>query len=184
MKKLLAALSLALLTLVAVPTVATAAGYVPSGNVSVSGTPTPGGTTAVGFSAGSFTSGETVTYSVSGNTTATLSAVKAAILTTFSKPAAADGSASVNVALPSNASGTYTLTATGQTSGNVGTASLTVVPQNAQGNQNQNGQGSASLANTGATMPILLVWIGAGALLLGAAIVGTLMFVRRQKRNA
>ncbi|WP_415853789.1 hypothetical protein [Sinomonas sp. G460-2] len=183
MKKLFAALSIAVLALVAVPTVASAAGYVPGGNVTVSGTPSPGATTPVGFAAGSFTGGETVTYSVSGNTTVTLSVVKAAVLTSLNKTAAADGSASVNVTLPSNASGTYTLTATGQTSGNVGTAALTVVPGNAQGNQNQNSQG-ASLANTGATLPILLIWIAAGALVLGGAIVGTLMFVRRQRSNA
>jgi hypothetical protein len=30
---------------------------------------------------------------------------------------------------------------------------------------------------------MLMIWIGAGALILGAAIVGTLAFVRRQRQN-
>lgn len=188
MKKLLAVLAVTLMTVFAVPTTAQAAGYVPNGNITIVGTPTPGGTVTVNFAAGSFAGGETVSYSVSGNTSVTLAIVKAAVLTSLNKPAGANGSASVDVTLPTNASGTYTLTATGQTSGNIGTASITVVPAagGAQGNQAQGAQDQqgASLANTGATMPFLLVWIAAGALVLGAAVVATLMFVRRQRSNA
>ncbi|WP_422935383.1 hypothetical protein [Sinomonas sp. P47F7] len=184
LKKALAVLSFALLALVAAPAAANAAGYVPSGNVTVSGNATPGGTVTVGFAAGSFAANETVSVSVNGDTAVTLSAVKAAVLTTFTKSASASGSFSVNVTLPSNATGTYTLTATGLTSGNVGTASITTVPASAGNASLANTSGGAALANTGATLPMLMIWIGAGALVLGVAIVGTLTFVRRQRRNA
>jgi hypothetical protein len=140
-----------------------------------------------------------VAVSVSGNTSVTLSVVKAAVLTTFTKQAASNGSLSVSVTFPTDASGTYTLTATGLTSGNVGTASITIVPASGGTLANTGGStgtlantggsepglaNTGSLANTGATLPMLMIWIGAGALVLGAAIVGTLAFVRRQRQDA
>ncbi|WP_138416425.1 hypothetical protein [Sinomonas gamaensis] len=196
LKKALAVLALAGLALFGTSTAANAAGYVPSGNVTVTGNAAPGGTVTVNFAAGSFSGNESVAVSVSGNTGVTLSVVKAAVLTSFTKQAAANGSLSVNVTFPTDASGTYTLTATGLTSGNVGTASITIVP--AAGGTLANTGGTAAntgtlantggsepaLANTGATLPMLMIWIGAGALILGAAIIGTLAFVRRQRQNA
>lgn len=185
LKKTLAVLTFAILAFVAVPSAANAAGYVPNNNVTVTGNAVPGGTVTVNFAVSSFAPNESVAVSVSGNTTATLSVVKAAVLTSLTKQASANGSLSVNVTLPSNASGTYTLTATGRTSGNVGTASITTVPANTANLANTGGTvASGNLANTGATLPMLMIWIGSGALILGVAIVGTLTFVRRQRRNA
>jgi hypothetical protein len=195
LKKTLAVLALAGLALFGTSTAANAAGYVPSGNVTVTGDAVPGGTVTVNYAAGSFAPNESVAVSVSGNTTVTLSVVKAAVLTSFTKQASSNGALSVNVTFPADASGTYTLTATGLTSGNVGTASITIVP--ASGGTLANTGGTAAnnstlantagsepaLANTGATLPMLMIWIGAGALILGAAIVGTLAFVRRQRQN-
>ena len=188
LKKALAVLSFAVLALVAVPSAANAAGYVPSNNVTVTGNAVPGGTVTVNFAAGSFAPNESVAVSVSGNTSVTLSAVKAAVLTTFTKQASSTGALSENVTFPTNASGTYTLTATGLTSGNVGTASITIVPASGNvasaGTANNLANSGSNLANTGATLPMLMIWIGAGALVLGAAIVGTLTFVRRQRHSA
>ena len=190
LKKALAVLSFAILALVAVPSAANAAGYVPNNNVTVAGAAVPGGTVTVNFASGSFAPSESVATSVSGNTGVTLSVVKAVVLTSFTKQASATGALSVNVSLPTNASGTYTLTSTGLTSGNVGTASITVVPAssgsvaNAGSAANNLANSGANLANTGATLPMLMIWIGSGALILGVAIVGTLTFVRRQRRQA
>lgn len=193
LKKALAVLSFAVLAFVAAPSAANAAGYVPNNNVTVTGDAVAGGTVTVNFAANSFAANESVAVSVSGNTAVTLSVVKAAVLTSFTKQASSTGALSVNVTFPTNASGTYTLTATGLTSGNVGTASITIVPAvsgnlantgttaNTSGNLANTG---GNLANTGATLPMLMIWIGAGALILGVAIVGTLTFVRRQRRNA
>lgn len=193
LKKALAVLSFAVLAFVAAPSAANAAGYVPNNNVTVTGDAVAGGTVTVNFAANSFAANESVAVSVSGNTAVTLSVVKAAVLTSFTKQASSTGALSVNVTFPTNASGTYTLTATGLTSGNVGTASITIVPPvsgnlantgttaNTSGNLANTG---GNLANTGATLPMLMIWIGAGALILGVAIVGTLTFVRRQRRSA
>ena len=199
LKKALAVLALAGMALFGTSTAANAAGYVPSGNVSVSGAAVPGGTVTVGFAAGSFSPNESVAISVSGDTAVTLSIVKAAVLTSITKQASASGALSVNVTLPTNATGTYTLTATGLSSGNVGTASITTVPASGGTLANTGGStgtlantggsepglaNTGSLANTGATLPMLMIWIGAGALVLGGAIVGTLAFVRRQRQDA
>ena len=180
-KKTLAAIVLSLVAVVAIPTAANAAGYVPSGNVSVSGSATPGGTDTVSFGAGSFNGSENVSFSVTGNGTATLSTFRAATVS-LTKQASASGAVSVNVTLPSNASGTYTVTATGLTSGNVGTASITVSPaDSAVGGSSNSGNG---LADTGSTVPMLLVWGAAGAIILGFALFFVRGLVRRQRARA
>ncbi|MEA9999651.1 hypothetical protein QN367_11115 [Cryobacterium sp. RTS3] len=136
---------------------------------------TAGSTVTVGFSDGSFTGGETVSIAVSGSGTATLSVVKAATAT-ISKTATAAGAVSVKVALPTDATGSYSLTATGATSGLVGTSTITIVAADA---------GSAqALASTGYSAPIVLIWGAAGALFLGIALVVVLSIVRRQRANA
>ena len=62
------ALLLALVTLAAVPTTATAVGYVPDGSrtILVSGTPAPGGIVFVEFAGAYFEPGEGVAFTVAG----------------------------------------------------------------------------------------------------------------------
>jgi hypothetical protein len=175
LKKTLAAAVLAFVAVVATPIAANAAGYVPSGNVTVSGPTTPGGTNAVSFADGSFTGGETVTFTVTGSGTATISAFHAATVSA-TKVATASGAVTANVKLPANATGTYTLTATGQTSGNIGTAALTVVPADPST--------AAALPHTGSTLPMLLIWIAGGAVALGLALFLVLGLARRQRARA
>ena len=187
LKKALAVLAVAVAALVAAPSAANAA-YVVSNNITVAGDAVPGGTVTVNFAAGSFAPNEEVSASVTGNTAVTLSVVKAAVTTQFTKQASATGAVSFNVTLPADASGTYTLTAKGLTSGNIGTATITVVPASVANTGNtgtsasMGNAGGAALAETGASLPMLMVWIGAGALVLGVAIVATLGFVRKQRR--
>jgi hypothetical protein len=176
-KKTLAVIALAVLAVFAVPAAANAAGYVPDGNIVVSGAPTPGGTVVVDFTGGSFTPGEDVSFAVTGSGTATLSVLKAGTATIV-KPASSTGAASVNVKLPAAATGSYTTTATGLTSGTVGTATLTVVSADSGTTDTTTGTG---LASTGYNTPVLLIWAAAGALLLGIALVVVLSFVRRRR---
>jgi len=178
-KKTIAALALALLAVFAVPAAANAAGYVPEGNVTVSGTIAPGSPVNVAFAGGSFTAGEDVSFSVTGEGTATLAIVKAATAS-VTKSATSNGAASIVVSLPAGATGTYTTTATGATSGNVGTAAITVAAADA-------GAGAATgnskdLASTGFNGSVLLI-AAAGILILGAAVVA-LSIVRRKRANA
>lgn len=182
-KKTLAAIVLSLVAVVAIPTAANAAGYVPSGDVSVSGSATPGGTDTVSFGAGSFNGSENVSFSVTGNGTATLSTFRAATVT-LTKQASASGAVSVNVTLPSNASGTYTVTATGLTSGNVGTAAITVSPADSAVGGSSSSNSGNGLADTGSTVPMLLIWGAAGAIILGFALFFVRGLVRRQRARA
>ena len=175
-KKAFAVIALAILAIFAVPAAASAAGYVPADNVSVVGTVSAGGTVAVNFSSGSFTGGEQVSFAVTGSGTVTLSVFKAATVTLV-KSATAGGAASVNVTLPVDATGSYTTTATGLSSGTVGTATLTVAAADS-------GSVGEGLSGTGYDAPVLLIWGAAGSLLLGIALIVVLGVVRRQRAKA
>lgn len=180
-KKTFATIALAVLAVFAVPAAANAAGYVPESSVVVSGTVAPGATVAVAFTEGSFTAGESVSFAVTGSGTATLSVVKAATVS-LTKSATSAGAASVNVVLPADATGTYTTTATGLTSGTVGTAAISLPAADAAAGSGASANGG--LASTGYDAPMLVIWAAAGALLLGVALMVALTVVRRQRANA
>jgi hypothetical protein len=170
-KKALASAGIALALLIATPVAANAA-YVPAGNATVSdSTPVAGQAVTVGFGTGSFTAGEQVSFSVTGEGAVTIAAITTASVT---KTATAAGAASAVVTLPANATGTYTVTATGLTSGRVGTAALTVVAAAADG-----GSGSVTLPFTGGTLPIAAIWIASGVLVLGVVLLSVVGIRRR-----
>lgn len=171
-KKAFAAIVLAILAIFAVPSAASAAGYTPVINITITGNATAGGTVNIIFNIGSFTPGETVAFGVNGAGATTLGTVKAANITS-SKVASTQGATNLKVTLPKNASGTYNVTATGLTSGVVGTATITTVAAD--------GAASVGLANTGYQTPVLLIWGAAGALLLGISLIVVLTIVRRQR---
>ena len=172
-KKTLAVIALAFLAIFAVPAAANAAAYVPTGNVSISGSSTAGSEQIVSFTDGSFTPGETVSFAVTGEGFATSTM-------TLTGTANAQGGVTFEFTLPADANGSYSITATGATSGNVGAATVTVAAADA---------GTAvgtddGLASTGYEAPVLLIWGAAGALLLGIALVLALSIARRQKATA
>ncbi|MBF4582930.1 sortase [Curtobacterium sp. VKM Ac-2865] len=180
MKKLIAAVVLAGAALIATPAAANAAGYVPTSNVSVSGSSVAGGTTVINFGPGSFVGNETVNISVTGAGAVTLGALPT---TTVSKAYVASASGAVNprITLPAGASGTYTLTATGATSGNVGTAAVTATPAAGAAAVGGAGSGTGSLAFTGGTISALALWVGGGAVVLGGGLLVVRGSVRRQR---
>lgn len=183
MKKLIAAVVLAGAALLATPAAANAAGYTPDSNVSVSGSYTAGGTAVVNFSTGAFQDNETVNVQVTGAGAVTLGALPT---TTVSKTytAAADGSLAVKVSFPQGASGTYSLTATGATSGVVGYASFTVAPADAAAAANGAGAGTdGTLAFTGGTISALALWVAGGAVVLGGGLLLVRGSVRRQRET-
>lgn len=183
LKKLIAAALLVVVGVFAVPAAANAAGYVPTSNISVSGAATPGGTIVTGFAAGSFTPSETVSFSVTGSGLATLSAATATA--SITKQADASGATALNVKLPAGATGTYSVTATGQTSGNVATAAITVAPVDAAAAGGSTvADPSGALAFTGSNGSMLMIWAAAGAVMLGIALMLVLTLVRRQRANA
>ncbi|MCA5924710.1 MULTISPECIES: hypothetical protein [Curtobacterium] len=184
MKKLIAAVVLAGAALLATPAVANAAGYTPDSDVSVSGTAVAGGTASVNFTAGAFQDNETVNVQVTGAGAVTLGALP---ITTVSKTytADSDGSLDVNVTFPQGASGTYSLTATGATSGVVGSAAFTVAPVDAAGVPVAGaGDGTdGTLAFTGSTVSALALWVAGGAVVLGGGLLLVRGSVRRQRES-
>jgi hypothetical protein len=176
-KKIIAGAGIALVALFAAPAAAQAV-YAPDESITVTGSPTPGGTVTVAIDA-AFTPGEDVSFTLTGENAsdATLAVFRAAVETkSLTKAANADGSTSVDVTLPTNASGSYTITATGLESGVVGTAAITVVAADGAGNGAGDDDG---LAVTGGTA-ITTIWIAGGALALGAA----LLMIRSMRRKA
>jgi hypothetical protein len=180
MKKIIAAIVLAGAALIATPAAANAAGYVPTSNVTVTGSTVAGGTTIINFGPGSFVGNETVNISVTGAGAVTLGALPT---TTVSKAyvASASGAVTPRVTLPVGASGTYTLTATGATSGNVGTAAVTATPAAGAAAVGGAGSGTGSLAFTGGTISALALWVGGGAVVLGGGLLVVRGSVRRQR---
>jgi hypothetical protein len=143
---------------------ASAADYTPE----VAGGPTtlsPGG--AGTFTFVDFAPGEAVTITLTGESAnaATLAAVSAVSSTSIVKNASATGAVSVTVNLPSNASGTYTLTAAGA-SGSPST-SFTV---------------PAALGATGADISPIMLWGAVGIVGLGVIALIAVSAVRRSRR--
>ena len=176
--KLLAVVALATGALFLGPAAAQAA-YVPAADITVTGAVAAGGTVNVEFAAGSFANSETVSVALSCDTTETTTST-----------ATATGALSLAVVLPADASGTCTLTATGLTSGDIGTVALTI--ETADGGSGtgvtDGGAGADSgdeLADTGASdSSMLLIWGASGVLLLGVALVIVMTTVRRQRADA
>ena len=177
-KKSLATAALAVVAVFAFVPAANAADYVAASLTSVTdSTPTPGSATTVSFAATAFVSGEKVSFTAEGTPAATLSVVKAALSNTVTKTASTTGAVAAVITVPKNATGVYTVTAKGESSGNVGTAVLTVAAADA-------GTAAKGLASTGFDAPVLVIWGAAGLLILGAALVAVRISVRRQHAAA
>ncbi|KQO62320.1 hypothetical protein [Curtobacterium sp. Leaf261] len=183
MKKLITAVVIAAAALIAVPTAANAAGYVPTGSVTVSNSVVAGGTTTVNIAAGAFVGNETVNITVTGAGAATIGALPTTTVRA-TKTASSNGSLAIAVTPPVGGSGTYSLTATGATSGNVATTALTVVPSAAGGAAASATNPGTGLAFTGSTVPALVGWAAGGAIALGVALMVVMGLVRRQRNAA
>ncbi|WP_127792785.1 hypothetical protein [Agromyces sp. LHK192] len=128
------------------------------------------------------TVGEVGTMTFSGlapSTPSTATVDDAVTITAVLKAATAtkptDASGTVSYSVSSNTPGTYTVTATaGQY---VATGTLTVVPADTAG-------AGTGLSATGFDLPVLWMWIGGGALILGAALVIVLTTVRRSRTES
>lgn len=160
LKKILATLTIALGTLLAVPVAAHAAGYVAADLIAVSGDQQAGGEVSVAFDDGAFENSERVSVAVTGEGDVTFGTLRAATVDAV-RSATSVGALDLTVVLPTDATGSYTLTATGLSSQSVGTATITVVAAD----------GSATLPSAGFDVPMLALYGAGAALLLGAALV-------------
>lgn len=172
-RKIIAGAGIALVALFAAPAAAQAV-YAPSEDVIVTGEPTPGSTITVTFDE-IFAANTEVSAQVSGNGQPTIAVFRAGV-DSATKVSNAEGTVAFNVTLPTDATGTYTVTAT---DGDIiATAAITVVAADGSGSGagDDNGDG---LAVTGGTA-LTTIWIAAGALGLGIA----LLLVRTLRRKA
>lgn len=150
--------------LFAAPAVAQA--YTPTGPNTTTITITAGGT----YDFSGFTAGADVTFTLVGENAAGASLAYAKLAVNSSSPvtktASETGVATVSVTLPSNASGSYELSATGtRASSEAG--------------------GSSTLPSTGGDSDSLLgIWIGGGALVLAGATIAVGASVRRGRQQA
>ncbi|MDQ1123301.1 hypothetical protein [Microbacterium trichothecenolyticum] len=177
MIRAVAALSLAAAALMA-PTAANA--YTDPAPVSVSpSTATPGGTVIFTTTQAPFQGSEQIAISINGANANSVTLGSVAAQTNNSLSTAADnGKLNVKIKLPSNASGTYYLTFTGQTSKTVLHASLVVSPANSASNPAKGGLAVTGF-DAGRTTGL---WVAGGALVAagGAVAIGTI--VRRRRR--
>ncbi len=167
---------LAAIAIFALPTAANAA-YVPANQGGAGTTQSaPGAPETVAFTAGAFSNSEQVRVTVTGDPEAALGVVRALASNTKDYPATRSGALSFTVTVPTNApaNAVYNVTATGVTSGNVGTHTITVVTADSK----------KGLAFTGGTVPVVIIWGGAGVLLLGIALLVVFGVVRRQRLSA
>jgi hypothetical protein len=167
----------------AVPTAASA--YTPSPDAGVTdSTVAPGGTFTFFVEPEAFVPGETVSISITGESAsgASLAFVKFAVETQVLGTATANaegGLDGVQISLPANASGLYTITATSPSNPAGVSATVTAVTGG-----NDNGDDD-DLATTGADSEALLaLWVGGGALLLVGGGIAVASAVRRNKQNA
>lgn len=184
-RKTFAALAVAVVALVASPVAAIAApssscagvkteGYANGVTVTVdSPTVGPGGTVQVVWSDGYFVDSSPVTIEVEGN-----NAAEALIETStgsgsgsLATTASATGGLTASVTLPTNATGSYAITAVSTQS--CGGVEVSVV------NPAGTGSGAEVLAFTGGTLPVVLIVTGAGALVFGAILLMVRIRARR-----
>ena len=177
-KKLIAGAGIAVLVIFGTSLAANAAPgdtYVADDAIVVANsTPVAGEAVDVGFADGAFNNGEEVNFQVEGEGTATLAMVKAAVVS-LTKTASGTGAVSVTVTLPANATGTYAVTATGVTSGTVGTAELTVAAVDADN--------TTTPPSTSGQLPVALFWI-VGSLITLGVILMIIFGVRRRRALA
>jgi hypothetical protein len=184
-KKILAALAVTAGLLLAAPAAANATNYTDgaqcSFDVSVVST---GGTASLICIPGTWTPGESITWSVSGPSGTTLASFDGtANSSTFSKHANADGSDVLTVALPQGASGTYSITGIGQTSGHECTASLTVLPADQASTVLDPGS-TDGLAHTGSVVSAGVAWMGGSLVVLGLIALAVVGWLRKAKTTS
>ncbi|MGR6743331.1 LPXTG cell wall anchor domain-containing protein [Microbacterium arborescens] len=174
--KAAAASAIAAAAVFAAPAIANAYTPAPVGGSSV--TVTAGGTATIAFN--NFEPNESVTGTLTGENAAagSVAFVKFAVTSTSTtKVANAAGEVAFQVTLPANATGEYTLTATGTVSG---ASTVTIAVPAAAGGAG----GSGTLPATGGDNAALLgLWIGGGALALAGGSIAVASTVRRH-RNA
>lgn len=186
-KKYLAALIVGAAVALSAPVAANAAPYTSGGSCSISPTTVGAGDSAtLTCSPGTFKSSETVDYTVSGDngSGANLASYRTGTSSAHAaKSAGGDGSAVLQITVPKNASGAYTITGTGETSSAASGATVTVIPADAPAGAKTATISTTSntIASTGSTIAAIIVWIGGALIVLGLLVLALLAAARRRR---
>lgn len=184
LKKISAVVILAAASLFFIPLPATAESYVPVGaGGSSTLTVVAGAANPVAFGGDTFVGGEPVTVTVIGTPDATLGMVKVDVSRTYS--ASKGGGLQFTVTIPKSASASsYSINAKGASNR---TASFTINSTPTDSALAVTGGGKSAdsaLALTGGNLPVVIIWGGAGILILGVALLIVFNVVRRQRIRA
>ncbi|MFF1633442.1 hypothetical protein [Leifsonia sp. NPDC058248] len=193
-KKLVVALLLGAAVALAAPAAANAEPYTKGGSCSISPiTVVAGGTTTLTCSSGTFQPSESVAYTVSGENGADASLASYRTGTSSAhatKISSSNGGAVLQITVPSEASGAYTVTGTGETSHADAAATVTVVPADASAGASASGDGSSTsatgsstIASTGSVVASYIAWIGGALVVLGLIALVIVAAARRRHAN-
>ncbi|KRC52096.1 hypothetical protein ASE16_03310 [Leifsonia sp. Root227] len=176
-KKFLAALIIGAAIALAAPAAANAVPYTHGGDCSISpSTVAAGGTSTMTCAPGTFKPSEGVQYVVSGKdaSKATLSA---------DPTATTAGGSQVQVTVPQDATGAYTVTATGASSQAASAVTVTVLPADVPASTSSSGS-STGLASTGSTIGWSIAWIGGALVVLGLIVLSLIAAARRRAHQS
>lgn len=180
LKRILAAAVVTAGLLLAAPAAANADVYTSGAPCSVDvSTIQAGDTATVTCIPGTWAPSELITWTGSGFDGAN---IRMASSVTFTKHANADGSDLLHVTLPSSASGVYTITGVGATSGHVCSVSVTVLPADTTASTVSSSSGSG-LAATGSVIAEWALWVGGGLLVVGAVAVAIAAWMRKVRSS-
>ncbi|GAA1449591.1 hypothetical protein [Leifsonia poae] len=191
-KKLLAALIVGAAVALAAPAAANAAPETAGGTCSISPTTVPaGGTTTLTCEDGTFGANESVAYTVSGENgaDASLASYRTSVGSAHAtKAASSTGGSVLQITVPSDASGAYTVTGTGASSHAEAAATVTVIPADTAAGASSTGSSStssgSSIASTGSIVAGYLAWVGGGLIVAGLIALAIIAAVRRRHANS
>lgn len=180
LKRFLAAVIVGAGLLLAAPAAANAADYPSGAPCSIDASTVQAGDTAtVTCIPGTWAPSELITWTGSGVNGAN---IRMASAVSFQKHANADGSDVLRVTLPSDASGPYTITGVGSTSGHVCTVTVTVIPADTTATA-VNDPGSSGLADTGSIVAEWSLWLGGCLLVVGVVSVAIAAWMRKVRSS-
>jgi hypothetical protein len=175
-KKLLAALIVGAAIALAAPAAANAVPYTHGGDCSIApSTVAAGGTSTMTCASGTFKPSEGVQYVVSGK--------DAGKATVVSDPTANSlGGSQLQITVPSDATGAYTVTATGSASQAASAVTVTVLPADVPASTSSTA--STGLASTGSTIGWYVAWIGGALVVLGLIVLSLIAAARRRAHQS
>lgn len=187
-KQIIAGIVLAALAVLSIPLAANAStGEGDSSGCSVSpSTIKAGASTTFSCTAGTFGDSEDLQIIVNGHDKSNI-LLASTPGPTITKLSSGNGGTSLQITVPADASGAYTVAATGDTTARSGTATITVVPASDPVTSTtgvSTTAGGSGLAHTGSDVSMTLVWSAGGVVALGLILLIVVGLARRRHASS